>query len=104
LELSDSEAKQKQIVKELDASLDNLVLSKYPKLTQDEIKTLVIEDKWMALLSSAVQLELVRVSQTLTNRINQLAERYAKTLPHIVDEIKTLSELVDNHLRKMGAM
>ncbi|HOX92507.1 MAG TPA: hypothetical protein PLC54_06265, partial [Spirochaetales bacterium] len=103
LELSESEADLKRAVKALDAALDTLAYEKYPKLTQAEIKTLVVDDKWMARLSAAVQGELDRVSQTLTGRIRQLAERYASPLPMLTEEVKTLSVKVEEHLRKMGA-
>jgi type I restriction enzyme M protein len=45
---------------------------------------------------------LDRVSQTLTGRIRQLAERYATPLPQLVDEVAELSAKVDEHLKKMG--
>lgn len=50
----------------------------------------------------AIQGELDRVSQTLTGRIRQLAERYATPLPQIMDEVAVLSAKVDGHIRKMG--
>jgi hypothetical protein len=65
--------------------------------------TLVVDDKWMACLSAAVQTELDRVSQTLTGRIRQLAERYATPLPLLKKDLETLSARVDEHLKKMGA-
>jgi type I restriction enzyme M protein len=68
-----------------------------------EIQTLVVEDKWLATLSAAVQGELDRVSQTLTSRIRQLAERYATPLPQLTDEVATLAAKVDAHLKRMGA-
>ena len=74
------------------------------KLTEDEIKTLVVDDKWLATLAAAVQGELDRVSQTLTGRIRQLAERYATPLPQLTDEVATLAARVDEHLKKMGAV
>ena len=77
---------------------------KYGKLTEDEIKTLVVDDKWLATLAAAVQGELDRVSQTLTGRIRQLAERYATPLPQLTDEVATLAARVDEHLKKMGAV
>jgi type I restriction enzyme M protein len=49
--------------------------AKYPTLSEDEIKTLVVDDKWLATLAAAVRGELDRVSQTLTGRVRQLAER-----------------------------
>jgi integrase len=73
-------------------------------LTEDEIKTLVVDDKWLAMLAAAVQGELDRVSQTLTGRIRQLAERYATPLPHLTDEVSALAARVDGHLKKMGAV
>jgi len=104
LELSESEADLKRAVKEQDAALDTLAYEKYPTLTEAEIKTLVIDDKWMARLSAAVQSELDRVSQTLTGRIRELAERYATPLPVLVDEVATLTARVNGHLKKMGQL
>jgi type I restriction enzyme M protein len=75
---------------------------KYPTLTEAEIKTLVVDDKWMAQLSAAVQGELDRVSQTLTGRIRELAERYATPLPSSPTKWRR-SPPVDEHLKKMGA-
>ncbi len=79
------------------------VAAQYGKLTEDEIKTLVVENKWLATLAAAVQGELDRVSQTLTGRIRQLAERYATPLPQLTGEVATLAARVDGHLKKMGA-
>ncbi|MBI4985936.1 MAG: hypothetical protein HZC24_11535, partial [Rhodocyclales bacterium] len=52
----------------------------------------------------AVQGELDRVSQTLTGRIRQLAERYATPLPQLEDEVKALAARVEGHLKRMGAV
>jgi type I restriction enzyme M protein len=102
LALAESETALKRAVKEQDAELDALAYEKYPTLTGDEIKTLVIDDKWMAQLAVAVQGELERVSQTLTGRIRQLAERYVAPLPQHVEEVAALAAKVDSHLAKMG--
>jgi type I restriction enzyme M protein len=80
------------------------VAAQYGKLTEDEIKTLVVDDKWLATIAAAVQGELDRVSQTLTGRIRQLAERYATPLPQLTGEVATLAARVDEHLKKMGAV
>jgi type I restriction enzyme M protein len=97
---SDGKAKRKAAQEDLDRKID----AKYPKLTEAEIKTLVVDDKWMAHLSAAVAGELDRVSQTLTARIRLLAERYATPLPKLKDEVKTLTARVEEHLKKMGAV
>jgi type I restriction enzyme M protein len=95
---ADTGAKLKTAQEELTAK----VAAKYPKLTEDEIKTLVVSDKWLATLAAAVQGELDRVSQTLTGRIRQLAERYASPLPQLADEVEQLAAKVAMHLKKMG--
>ena len=103
LELSESEAALKRAVREQDAALDTLAYEKYSALTEAEVKTLVVDDKWMTRLDATVQGELDRVSQTLTGRIRELAERYATPLPKLTDEVATLAARVDAHLEKMGA-
>ncbi len=83
--------------------LETKIAAKYGKLIEAEIKTLVVDDKWLATLAASVQTELDRVSQTLTGRIKELVERYATPLPKLTDEVATLATCVDEHLKKMGA-
>lgn len=100
--LIDQEASASKAVKDAQKALDVKVAAHFAKLTESDIKTLVVEDKWLAALSAQVQGELDRVSQTLTSRIRQLAERYATPLPRLVEEVETLAARVDAHLKKMG--
>jgi type I restriction enzyme M protein len=96
---SDAKAKIKAAREGLDAKLH----ARYPQLSEYEIKSLVVGDKWLAALAAAVQGELDRVSQTLTGRIRQLAERYAAPLPELIAEVDSLAARVDEHLKQMGA-
>lgn len=100
--LIEQEAAANKKVKDAQKALDARVSAKYGKLSVAEIKTLVVEDKWLAALSASVQGELDRVSQALTGRIKELADRYATPLPMLIDEVDTLSARVDEHLKKMG--
>jgi type I restriction enzyme M protein len=102
--LLDQQADTKAALKTAKEELDAKLHAKYPKLSVDEIKTLVVDDKWLATLAASMQNELDRVSQTLTARIRQLAERYAAPLPKLADEVEVLTANVDEHLRKMGAV
>ena len=104
LNLHNREAELKKWAKEAEEALAKKVLEKYGALTEQEIKTLVVDDKWLATMAAAVQSELDRVSQTLTGRIRQLAERYATPLPQLLDEVSALSTRVDGYLKKMGAI
>lgn len=90
-------------LREAEIALTEQVAVRYQKLNKQEIITLVVDDKWIKTLSSAVQGELDRVSQTLTGRIRELAERYRKPLPILIAEVSELSNRVDAHLNKMVA-
>jgi type I restriction enzyme M protein len=97
---ADAKGRLKAAQEDLEAKID----VKYSNLTEEDIKTLVVGDKWLAMLADAVQGELNRVSQTLTGRIRQLAERYAMPLPQLADEVAALATKVNEHLKKMGAV
>jgi len=102
LELVEQELAVSSSIKAAQETLIAKVAAKYDQLTEADIKTLVVDDKWIATLATSVQGELDRVSQTLTGRIRELAERYESPLPQIVDEVTTLSAKVDEYLKKMG--
>ncbi|NOT11358.1 MAG: N-6 DNA methylase [Methylococcaceae bacterium] len=102
LELIEQEAAAGKKVKDAQKVLDTKVAAKYAQLSDPEIKTLVVDDKWLTALAASVQSELDRVSQALTGRIKQLAERYATPLPKLTEELENLAARVDEHLQKMG--
>ena len=102
LTLIEQESIASKKVKDAQKLLDNKVAAQYAKLSTDEIKTLVVEDKWLTTLAADVQTELDRVSQALAGRIKQLAERYAEPLPQLAAEVATLNAKVEAHLKKMG--
>jgi type I restriction enzyme M protein len=101
-QLFEQEETMKKKVKEAQIELDKAVLAQYPKLTEDEIKTLVINDKWGATLEGRIIGEIERVTQQLASRIKELDERYAEPLSQLVDEVEMLSSRVDEHLKRMG--
>lgn len=96
----ESAAKKKATAKEKE--LEKLVWEKYPRLVDEEIKMLVVEDKWMKTLEDDVNGEMERVSHRLANRIKELAERYDNTLPALANTVADLEEKVNTHLQKMG--
>jgi type I restriction enzyme M protein len=102
--LLDQQADAKSRLKAAHEALDAKVAAKFGALTEADIKILVVDDKFLAQLADDVQSELARVSQALTSRIRQLADRYATPLPQLTEDVKTLAARVDNHLQQMGAV
>ena len=100
--LLDQEAAASKKAKDAQKALDVQVVAKYSHLSKADIQALVVKDKWLATLTASVQSELDRVSQALTGRIRQLAERYATPMPALGDEVDVLAERVDAHLKAMG--
>jgi type I restriction enzyme M protein len=102
LAFADKEAAISAQLKATEKALTEKLLAKYGKLTVEEVKNLVVGDKWLTAVGSNVQGELDRVSQTLSGRVRELAERYATPLPKLEDEVEALSAKVNGHLKKMG--
>ena len=102
IDLCDKESELKKKVKELDTKLDELAMKQYSKLKVEDIKTLVVEDKWMASLAKDAHGELDRISQSLTSRIKDLAERYELALPELIKEVSAFESKVNKHLEQMG--
>ncbi|WP_138432396.1 type I restriction-modification system subunit M [Winogradskyella algicola] len=96
------ETKLKKEIKAKEQELDKLTLEQYGKLTEPEVRTLVVDDKWLSSIKTSVQTEIDGISQRLTGRIKELAERYQHTLAEIDAQTKSLENKVEEHLKKMG--
>ncbi|SDP94821.1 type I restriction enzyme M protein [Mucilaginibacter sp. OK268] len=96
------EAKTNAKIKAAKAELEEKVIAKYPLLTIDEIKAIVIEHKWMLEIEQRVRTEMDNISHRLTARLTELAERYETPLPAIDMEVNELTAKVEAHLKKMN--
>jgi type I restriction enzyme M protein len=85
-----------------EAALDGKALAKYPTLSKDEVKTLVVDDKWLAGIAATIHGEMDRISQTLTQCVKTLAERYETPLPQGVSQVPELERKITHHLEEMG--
>src|ERR1700731_2923555 len=64
LKLADQEADLKKRIKDAEAEVDAKAYAQYPKLTEEEIKTLVVDDKWSVALDAAIYADMDRLSQS----------------------------------------
>ncbi len=100
--LYEKQSKVKKAIKESAAALDELVYGKYPALSQDDVKSLVVDDKWLAVLQSQVSGEIERICQTLTTRVKELGQRYELPVPELAGQVADIEESVGTHLARMG--
>ena len=104
LALIEAESAAAKAVKDARVALDAKVLAHYAKLTEAEIKMLVVEGKWFASIGAAIEGEVERLIQRLTARVKVLEERYAKPLPALAQEVESFGAKVESHLKRMGLM
>jgi type I restriction enzyme M protein len=102
LELFKQEAVLKKDLKTAEETLDSETLEAFQNLDEAQVRQLVIEDKWLGHIQNAIQTEIDGISQRLTSRIKELAERYENTLPDLDEELKELEDKVAGHLKTMG--
>jgi len=100
--LLDEETEIKAKLKQASKELETKVSKKYPSVSEPEIKSLVVDDKWLAVVTKEVQATLEIVSHRLSARIKELAERYARPLPDIEANVCDLTQKVEEHLKRMG--
>jgi type I restriction enzyme M protein len=89
-------------IKDAETTLDTKLYKIYPTLTGEEIKSLVVNDKWINTIETTIKGEIDAISNSLARRIKELAERYESPLPNIEIEVSNFESKVSTHLMKMG--
>ena len=102
LSLLEAKSKADKAIKDAQLALDEQVLAHYATLTEAEVKTLVVEDKWFAKIRAEIIDEVEGLTQALTKRVKELEERYAQPLPDLERGVETFGAKVNEHLQKMG--
>lgn len=101
LRLVNSEAAAKKNAKDAQVALDASTLGKYGALTEREIKAIVLDDKWCAVVMHRVSGEAEELTLDLVARIQQLGDRYASTVASLDREVDVLDEKIQSHLAAM---
>ena len=89
-------------LKELEADLERKEREKYPVLTLDELKDLIVDSKWKLSVGGRVSALFTAVSNRLAERVIELAERYEQTWDELDAEGDALEKAVKGHLAEMG--
>ena len=100
--LLNAEAEYKRAIKQAEIDLDALLEKKYSQLTIEEIKHLLVEEKWFATIYNGIDAIHSAVSHHLSKRVTELVERYEYTLKECEDEVEEYEAKVKSHLERMG--
>ncbi|UZF56586.1 type I restriction-modification system subunit M [Gordonia polyisoprenivorans] len=100
--LYNTEAAAKKAVKDVRTELDLATLKKYGDLNEDDIKSLVLDDKWRSTVARRVTAEVEDLTLDLGSRIQQLGERYVETVGNLDTELESIEAKVSAHLAAMG--
>ncbi|MGN8226732.1 type I restriction-modification system subunit M [Gracilimonas sp. BCB1] len=98
----DNERKAKKAVKVAEKELDKQVIEQYRNLSEEEIRTLVVDDKWLPAVKALIDREVEAISRSLTQRVNELAGRYEWAVVEIDRDVDELESRVKSHLEAMG--
>lgn len=102
LKASEESAAAIKKAKELTDELEKAVLAQYSELDEETIRQIVVHEKWEASLLTSLHALQDRISQALSRRIKELAERYKTTLLAFEDAANIYGQKVKQHLAAMG--
>jgi type I restriction enzyme M protein len=100
--LYEADSAARKAAKDAQAELDTATLKKYGDLSEADIQTLVLDDKWAATIRNRVVAEVNALTLDLVARIHQLGVRYAETVGDLDAELERLEAKVAAHLAAMG--
>lgn len=95
-------ADSKKALKQKTQALDKALQDTYVHLTEKEILTLVVEEKWQHALRERLATEAEHLTHTFSMQLRKLTERYEHTLPELQAEVDALQAKVNKHLKTMG--
>jgi len=101
LALAEREKELKRQIRQAEVVLDDKALAKYAKLNQADVRTLVVDDKWIASLKERIGGETVRAAHGLSQRVADLSDRYGVTLAALAEKAERFEQAVAGHLARI---
>jgi len=100
--LAEKEEKTKDLLKESEGNLEESIAKKYQSLSEKDVKSILIDYKWIKAVREIVEKELENNILKLSKRLAELNDRYFTPLPIIEKNREELSKKVKDHIEKMG--
>jgi type I restriction enzyme M protein len=101
-EWADTIEASKKAIKAQETELEKMVRAKYAELTDEEVKDLLINKKWLSSIESGINAIYVSISHDLAGRVTELGERYESTLSELTSSTEEFESKAKAHLERMG--
>jgi type I restriction enzyme M protein len=100
--LYDQKYKISKEKRKLESKLSDNIKKQYEKLSSFKVEEIILESKWYKNLKSRIMGYIDIYLMDITNDLQDLISRYSKSLRDIEIKQEKYSDLVFNHLKKMG--
>ncbi|GHR15619.1 hypothetical protein JP0092_00950 [Helicobacter pylori] len=104
LELLEAKNKALKMKNKAHEELELKAFHQYKNLKLDEIKDLIIQDKWLKSLKNALENKILKRINAFTSALNKIISNYSNSLLELDKEVKESESKVLEHLKDLGLM
>ncbi|GAA7241577.1 type I restriction-modification system subunit M [Helicobacter pylori] len=104
LELLEAKNKALKMKNKAHEELELKAFHQYKNLEINEIKDLIIQDKWLKSLKNALENKIQKRINAFTSAINEIISSYSNSLLELDKEVKESESKVLEHLKDLGLM
>ncbi|EJB51820.1 type I restriction-modification system subunit M [Helicobacter pylori] len=104
LELLEAKNKALKMKNKAYEELELKAFHQYEKLEINEIKDLIIKDKWLNSLKNALENKILKRINAFTSALNGIIQTYSNSLLELDKEVKESESKVLEHLKDLGLM
>ncbi|WP_033618204.1 type I restriction-modification system subunit M [Helicobacter pylori] len=104
LELLEAKNKTQKAKNKADEALELKAFHQYKKLETEEIKDLIINDKWLKRLKNALEDKILKRINAFSSALNAIIANYSNSLLELDKEVKESESKVLEHLKDLGLM
>ncbi len=104
LELLEAKNKALKMKNKAHEELELKAFHQYKNLELDEIKDLIIKDKWLNSLKNALENKIQKRINAFTSALNEIISNYSNSLLELDKEVKESESKVLEHLKDLGVV
>ncbi|GAA7070110.1 type I restriction-modification system subunit M [Helicobacter pylori] len=104
LELLEAKNKVLKMKNKAYEELELKAFHQYKNLELDEIKDLIIQDKWLKSLKNALENKILKRINAFTSALNEIISNYSNSLLELDKEVKESESKVLEHLKDLGVV